>query len=368
MSVQGKNSLSYKKKSVKESNTPHVGVKTLTFGHEFLNAGETFIPFDSLNLPAAFAQSGLSNPSSQSLLAAQLQAFKQNVTVVSSARGIIQKSEYLVKNSGIYFKNIESLANEVFEVEVADIMVSGNRVVDMRKIRIEGELLDSTTDFALGYSVDVYSEEIIVFRDGLQMFRSDDNDDSGTTGNYYYVNVDYNGRSSVIRFFEPAVDDEAIMIVSTGGIVDSPNVSTFQQIETLAGQIDNLVPTVAALAGVPETNFRSAPNNVDLQAFGQTVMFVEESSYGYKNSSVDFTIDLNKNINFISTSADLSIFFSNSINGKSTTLILENTSLSNINLTIPSTDFNPPTVLVISDTNNVFNVYWANNKAYITQQ
>jgi len=158
MSVTGKNSLSYKKKNVKESNTPHVGVKNIVFAHEFLNAGETFIPFDSLNLPAAFAQSGLSNPSSQSLLAAQLQAFKQNVTVVSSARGIIQKSEYLVKNSGIYFKNIESLANEIFEVEVADIMVSGNRIVDMRKIRIEGELLDATTDFALGYSLDVFSE------------------------------------------------------------------------------------------------------------------------------------------------------------------------------------------------------------------
>jgi hypothetical protein len=107
------------------------------------------------------------------------------------------------------------------------------------------------------------------------MFRSDNNDNSGATGNYYYLDVDGSGKSSVIRFFEPAVGDEPIMIASTGGIVDSPNTSTFQQIETLAGQIDKMIPTLADVAGVPEGDFQSAPNNVDLKQFGDKLAEVD---------------------------------------------------------------------------------------------
>lgn len=273
MSIQGKNVLSYKKKNL-DSNI-YSGAKTITFAHEFLNAGEDAIPFSTLVTPAEWTESGLVNPSGASLLAAQLQAFKSNVTVTSSARGLIQKSEYVVNNSNIYFKNITSLANEVFEVEVADVLITGNRVVDMRVIRVEGELPHGTTDFSIGYQLDINKEEIIVFRDGVQMFRSDDNDSSGATGNYYYLDTDGDGKSNTIRFFESAVGVEAILIASTGGIVDSPNVSTFQQIETLAGQIDQMVPTLAALAGVPESDFQSAPNYVDLKNYGSRLINTE---------------------------------------------------------------------------------------------
>lgn len=274
MSIQGKGNLSYKKQNVQKQNAPHTGVKNITFAHLFSNAGETTIPFDALVTPPEWSTSGLVNPTSQSLLSAQLQVFKNNVTVTSSARGLIQKSEYIVHGNRIEFKNITSLANEVFEVEVADILVTGNLIVDMQTIRVEGELQNTDTDFNMGYEFDVLNEEIIVFRDGIQMFRSDNNDSSGTTGNYYYVDTDGNGRSSLLRFFEPSVGVEPVLIASTGGVVDNANVSTFQQIEHLAGQLDAIVPTVAALAGVPETNFRAGPNNVDLKTFGDTLVDV----------------------------------------------------------------------------------------------
>jgi hypothetical protein len=272
MSIQGRSSLSYKKQNVTEQKIPHTGVKNIVFAHEFVSVGEDAILFNSLNTPTPWTESGLQNPSGASLLSANLQAFKSNVEVTSSARGYIQKSEYIVKNNGIYFKNITSLANEVFEVKVSDILVTGQLVVDTRRIRVEGELLDGTTNFVIGNEVDVYDEDIVVFRDGAQMFRSDDNDPSGTTGNYYYVDTTGNGKSSEISFFEPASGDEPILISSMGNIVDSPNTSTFQQIEYLAGQLDAVVPTVAALAGVPETNFRTGPNNVDLRQFGSKVI------------------------------------------------------------------------------------------------
>lgn len=275
MSVQAKNQLSFKKQNVIEQNIPHIGVKSLNFAHEFSSSGESAILFSSLNAPSSWLESGLINPSGASILSAQLQIFKGNVSVTSSARGLIQKTEYVVKNSGIFFKNITSLANEIFEVSVSDVMVAGKAIVDMRTIRVEGTLLDTQTDFLIGYDVDVFNEELVVFRDGIQLFRSDDNDDSGLTGNYHYLDTDNTGRSSVIRFFEPAVGDEPILVISSGGIVDTANVSTFQQIENLAGQIDNVIPTVAALAGVPESSFRAAPNNVDLRQFGQRVVDLE---------------------------------------------------------------------------------------------
>jgi len=272
MSVQGKGNLSYKKQNVQKQNAPHTGVKNITFAHLFSNAGETTIPFDALVTPPEWSTSGLVNPTSQSLLSAQLQVFKNNVTVTSSARGLIQKSEYIVHGNRIEFKNITSLVNEYFEVEVADILITGNLIVDMQTIRVEGELQDTETDFNMGYEFDVLNEEIIVFRDGIQMFRSDNNDSSGTTGNYYYVDTDGDGRSSLLRFFEPSVGVEPVLIASTGGVVDNANVSTFQQIEHLAGQLDAIVPTVAALAGVPESNFRANPNNVDLKIFGDLLI------------------------------------------------------------------------------------------------
>jgi len=291
--VQGKNSKSYKKKNTSDQNQPHTGFKNLVFGHQFASAGETIIPFNSLVQPTDWPQAGLVNPNAQTLLAAQLQLLKDNITVTSSARGLIQKSEYIVRANAIEFLNIESLANEAFEVEVADLMITGNLIVDLQTIRIQGELQDTETDFNMGYAFDVLNEEIIVFRNGVQLFRSDNNDSSGTTGNYYYLNEDENGKSSIIRFFEAATWDEPILIATTGGVVDNANVSTFQQIEHLAGQLDAIVPTVAALAGVPETNFRSGPNNVDLTQFGNKVLqnendintinnpFKQESSNGY---------------------------------------------------------------------------------------
>lgn len=271
MSVQGKNSLSYKKKNTDNQNQPHTGFKNLVFGHQFASAGETIIPFDGLVQPSDWAQAGLINPIAPTLLAAQLQVFKKNITVTSSARGIIQKSEYTVHSNRIEFLNIESLVNEVFEVEVADLMITGNLIVDQQTIRVPGEMNNGETDFNMGYEFDIFNEEIIVFRDGIQMFRADNNDSSGATGNYYYLD-NGNGRGSVLRFFEAAVGVEPILVVTTGGVIDPANVSTFQQIEHLAGQIDAMVPTLAALAGVPETDFQAAPNQVDLKAFGDLLI------------------------------------------------------------------------------------------------
>lgn len=43
-------------------------------------------------------------------------------------------------------------------------------------------------------------------------------------------------------------------------------------IERLQGQIDQMVPVLAAAAGVPESTFQTGPNDVDLKQFGDKVL------------------------------------------------------------------------------------------------
>jgi hypothetical protein len=277
MSVQGKNQLSYKKKNVAEQNQPNVGVKNITFAHQ-ATAGEEAIVYNALTTPASWLQSGHTQPSSQTLLSSNLQLFRDNCKVTSSVRGVIQKNEYVVRNSGIFFKTITSNLNEIFEVEFSDILVHGNLITDIKAIRSEGNLLPSTTDYNIGVTVNVLNEEVIVFRNGQQLFRNDANNNDNS-GNYRYLDTDNDGYASVIRFNDPAgLNPEAILVVSAGGgYVDTPNLSTFQEINKLAAQIDAIVPTVAQLAGVPETDFQTAPNNVDMKAFGDLVLKMQKN-------------------------------------------------------------------------------------------
>jgi hypothetical protein len=61
--------------------------------------------------------------------------------------------------------------------------------------------------------------------------------------------------------------------MSLGVVAEKPNESQLQELERLQGQIDAMVPTLAALAGVPESDFQSAgANNIDLKAFGNQVV------------------------------------------------------------------------------------------------
>lgn len=57
--------------------------------------------------------------------------------------------------------------------------------------------------------------------------------------------------------------------------MEKPQASQLAEIERLQGQLDAIVTTVADLAGVPETDFRAAPNNVDLKVFGDRVLALE---------------------------------------------------------------------------------------------
>lgn len=272
----GKENFTLEKQENGNERFPVVGVRGINFAHES-PGGETNIPYNNLILPSDYASSGFSNPSYNFLAEQALNRFKGQVLITSSLGYPIQKSEYVVGATSIEFKNYVTSPDEILEVSINGAISGGQVLGDIRTYKIPGEIADTLDEFDMGIEVNINNFMFLVHRDGEQMFQADNNDSSGATGNFYILDPDNDGMGSTIKFFDPAVGNEGIMVSSIGGVIDSPSVSTFQEIDYLAGQLDVVIPTVAALAGVPESNFRAAPNNVNIAAFNNRVTAIENA-------------------------------------------------------------------------------------------
>ena len=281
MSLTGKNTLSLRKKDVQEQKSIAVGFKKLVFAHKATLA-DTGINLNSLVAPAAEMPAHV-NPSLSDLQAANLLFYKDNLTLVSSFRGLLIKdlAYRMTTNTNIQFIDFTAEDGEIFVGIIDGSAKTGQNIVDARPIVSTGLLTVGNTDYNVGtpFRVNEYpltqSGEVIVFRNGVQQFRNVGNSPSGE-GNYYEVNAG-GGLGVIIRFNNAAAgDDDSILVISNGLIAERPDGSMMAAIENIAGQMDQVIPTVAALAGVPETDFQVAPNNVDLKAFGDRVLDHEE--------------------------------------------------------------------------------------------
>jgi len=268
MSITGKNTKSIRKKDVKESKSLSSGFVKLTFAHE-ASAGETGINLGSLVTPASWTSQGNTQPSTQRLLEAKLFQFKDNLKIVSSLRGELMKISYRVSsNSQITFNGFAAEEGEIFEGTIDSNPVSGIQVIDAKQPVADGDLADGDTDFPIGFTTRTNADQIVVFRNGLEQKRNSNNSSTVTDGNYYVVD-NGSGYGSLIRFNVAASgSNDYVKVTAIGGVVESPTNSTWDELEKVQGQIDAIVPTVSALAGVPETDFQAAPNNVDLRQFG----------------------------------------------------------------------------------------------------
>lgn len=269
----GKENFTLEKEENGNERIPIQTVRGINFAHKS-PGGETNILYNGLVLPGEFAASGFTNPSASFLMELGLSKYKGNLEVTSSLT-TLQKSDYQVTSTGIFFKSYISTLNEIFEVSLHGVISGGQYVSDVRSYKFPGEILDGFDEFNIGIEVDIFDFNFLVFRNGQQVFQSDNNDSSGATGNFYIVDLDGDGRGSTLKFFDPAVGDEAMMVASNGGVVDSPTISTFQEIDFLGGQLDAIIPTVAVLAGVPESNFRGAPARPNVLAFAARVSKIE---------------------------------------------------------------------------------------------
>lgn len=278
MSLTGKNTLSLRKKDVNEQRSIAVGFKKLVFAHK-ASLGATGIDLGSLVTPTEMSSLGFVNASTADMLAAKLLFFNKNLTLTSSSRNLLmQDLSYTVKsNSRIEFQGFTALEGEIFVGVIDASARTGNNLVDARPIVATGSLAVSVIDFNVGTPFRVNHTpgsqvgEVVVYRNGMQQFRNVGNSPTGD-GNYYEVQAG-NGLGTVIRFNSaPVSQPDNIMVISNGLIAERPDGSMMAVIESLAGQLDQVIPTVAALAGQPETNFQGAPNNVDLKQFGDEVI------------------------------------------------------------------------------------------------
>lgn len=276
MSLTGKGSLSIRRKDVAEQKSIGVGFKKIQFAHK-ATVGDTSINLNALVLPSEM--SGFTNPSPAELLSANLFLYRKNLTLISSTKGVlIDYMSYTVDSSSqISFVGFTAEDGEVFTGIIDHNARTGVQLVDAEPLVSTGELAVGVTDYNVGqiFEVNKYPSSqvgaVVVYRNGVQQFRNTGNSSSVLDGNYYEVN-NGSGTGQIIRFnTAPAIDSDSILVVSNGLMAYNPDGSALQKIENLSGKIDSMVPTLAALAGVPESNFDGV-TNPDLKSFGDTVL------------------------------------------------------------------------------------------------
>lgn len=300
--VVGKNSKSLTKQAVTESKLIQQGVSNLRMFHK-ATKGDTSINLGALSLPSELV-SFAGNPSPSVVLSSLTSQQTNNIRVFSSInQELMQNLSWIISGSSINFQNgYTADENEIFEIRIDNRIVNGNTLVDARQLGATGTLAAGQTIFNVGEAYEVGKNigaqigAIMVFKDGMLQHRKVGNVASGE-GNYIEVPTALNGQYGNTIQFDQAEDiDTNIQVVSVGLLGEKPSVSQIQTIESLAGRIDKLVPTVAQLAGVPETDFQGAPSNVDLKSFGDTVLSqgtritTLENTPALMNGTIDSTL------------------------------------------------------------------------------
>ena len=276
MSVIGKGSSSFRKKDVMEQKSIALGFKKIRWAHK-ATAGDTGINMNALVQPSEMATYGFTNPTATAIAGANLFTYRSNLKLVSSLRGLLVDQLSYVVNSSTQISFIDFTAEdgEIFTGWIDDSPTTSLSVVDGNQIVASGILLAGQTDFNIGTPIEINKNPasqmgaVMVFADRGLQYRKVGNITSGD-GDYIEVPV-AGGLGSLIRF-NASGSDRFITVVSNGVVAERPDGSMLAAIERVAGQVDAMVPTLAAVAGVPQTNFQTAPNDIDLKQFGDTVV------------------------------------------------------------------------------------------------
>lgn len=278
----GKTSTYIRNGNVKESTQINTGFKKVRFLHQ-ATAGDTLIQLGSLVAPTGAVN--YSAPSATELAQTNLMQWPGNVELVSSISGRLMQNVAYICNGAATIKLLYSARDgEIFEGIVDYGARTGLTMVDAAPIVATGTLSAGSTDFNVGtpFQVGLYPTyqvgAVMVFVDRALQSRNTSNGApaAGVDGDYYEVHSG-SGLGSIIRFNTvDLINDRQVMVISVNGLVERPSGSFMAVMEVLQGQIDAMVPTLAALADVAETTFQGTPNNVDLKSFGDRVFTLEK--------------------------------------------------------------------------------------------
>lgn len=274
--VIGKGTKSLKKLKDSNSLVPNIGFKSLQFMHE-ASAGDTTIDLQNLTASAAAVGNGFVQPTNLDLASVNLTQFQSNLVLRSDQReSLIPFIDYVVSGTQLIKLINPALAGEIFVGTLLSAPKNGVSLADAQPLVSTGTLAAGDTDFNVGTPFEVgkfpteQTGSVMVFVDGVLAYRNVNNQDD-TEGDYYEVNAG-GGLGLIVRFNDPdLINDREIVVVSVGSLVEKPQESILAVMENLQGQLDKVIPALAQVAGLPETDFYTAPNNVDLKAFGDLV-------------------------------------------------------------------------------------------------
>ena len=285
MSITARATKSIRKKSIPNQIGSYLGSKNIVFAHQ-ATAGQTLINLGSLTTPSSLAAKGFVQAGILDIQAANLLAYRKNLRLQSSLRSILfDYDSYLVTGNTSIQLLFPAEEGEIFIGVISSVTSASVQTIDAKAICATGTLAAGATDFVVGqsFALNKYPTQQVgdvkVYIDGILQARNVGNATASATadGNYEELNGG-SGLSNTIRFnvANPA-RSRSIVVVSNGMVVERPDGSLRAEIESLAGQVDQMIPTLATLAGVSETVFQSAPNDVDLMTFGSRVVALENN-------------------------------------------------------------------------------------------
>jgi len=281
----GKGTKSIRKSQQGNDLIPSVGFLNTVAKHK-ATAGQTVIDISTLTVPIEATALGFVQPSGGTLAAIDLSRFSKNVVVSSTARGLMDNPlDYQITGPQQITLRVAALENEIFTITIeARPRVGTTLVAAQPKVQSYTLLAGNTTVPVGPYTVNANPGEdvgdFLVIIDKTVMQRNTDNMAPGLG-----IEGDYYESTGIITLNTPdLVNDRRVTLVWVGALVDNPQDSQLALVQTLGSQIDAIIPTLAALAGVPESTFQSAPNDVDLAAFGATVITLQAAVTALTNS------------------------------------------------------------------------------------
>jgi hypothetical protein len=281
MGFEGKLTRSRQKQDFANQLPLGVGFKNLVFAHKFTTAS-SIIDLTALNTPSASEIPNFVNPSVASLLAANIVAYGANMTLTSSSGGtLIPGLEYqITSNSTIRLTNAALIGTIIYGTmsQVAETgiqVISGQPIIATGVLAVGQTQINVGTPFATNANPNYNMGVVQVTRNGLVLKRNTGNSSTNLDKDYYELPTSL-GASSVIvlnRSGELLPDEsfEEWSVASFGPIADVINGSNTSLIQSLAAQINAVVPILSDIAGVPQSTFTTNPSQVDLRQFGDLV-------------------------------------------------------------------------------------------------
>ena len=280
MAIAGKNTIHFTKQDLDTSKGIALGFKNLKFYHE-PTVGDTVIDLTSLSFPVSGAPTGAANPSVTELSEANLLFNRNSFQLISSLSGVLDFDSYeFTSNTSITLAE-GTEEGELFTGVIYNTPRTGLQVLDgipgvtTATLTAGTDEVVTTTSFALNANPGAQIGAVMVLMDGQLLLRNAGNATAtpGADGNYQELGTGASGSS--IKFNTTYGTDREIIILPTPQFAVAPNDTVLGLIEKVAGENNKIIPTVAALAGVAESTFTSAPSAVDGSNFGNRVIDLE---------------------------------------------------------------------------------------------